>query len=96
MKAVSIAAALVLLAGCSTLCTQAPAPDAKLVQDAPKVEAVKQVCIPFRPWNDADLKILAGTLAAIPPASPVMRMALDWRRYYGDAKACNDAQKSSR
>lgn len=46
------------------------------------------VCAPFRAWSDADLKSLGQALAPIPEGSPIMRMALDWRRYYGDAKAC--------
>ena len=35
---------------------------------------------------------LANALAPIPDNSIIMRMALDWRRYYGDAKACASAQ----
>jgi hypothetical protein len=49
------------------------------------------VCAPFRAWSDDDLKSLGQALAPIPEGSPIMRMALDWRRYYGDAKACASA-----
>ncbi|GEM_PF-5525544 len=72
-RAILVCAAL-MLAGCST----APAP----------VPAPQPVCPPFRAWSDADLKALGKALAPVPEDSVIMRMALDWRRYYGDAKSC--------
>lgn len=81
--------AAVVLAACQSAPSSAPVPAPK---PTPIVQAVKQVCPSFHEWSAADLKILGGTLAAIPEASILNRMALDWRRYYGDAKACNGAQ----
>ena len=65
-------------------CHSVPAPI--LMQDAPR-----PVCPPFRAWSEADLKALAAALKPVPEDSIIIRMALDWRRYYGDAKACGDA-----
>ena len=70
---VFVCAALVL-AGCAAAPASAP--------------VVQTVCPPFRAWSDADLKALGNALAPIPEDSVIMRMARDWRRYYGDAKAC--------
>jgi hypothetical protein len=75
--------AVLSLAGCSSA-PQAPS--------APKPVA-QIVCPPLRAWSGADLKALAEALAPVPDNSIIMRMALDWRRYYGDAKACGSAQK---
>ena len=72
MPRVVLVCAALVLAGCGT--TPAPAP--------------ASVCAPFRAWSDADMKALARALAPVPEDSVIMRMALDWRRYYGDAKAC--------
>jgi hypothetical protein len=72
-RAILICAALAL-AGCATVPAPAPAP--------------QPVCAPFRAWSDADLKALGNALAPISDDSVIMRMALDWRRYYGDAKSC--------
>ena len=66
--------AAISLAGCGT--TPPPAP-------------AQPICPPFRAWSDADLASLGNALQPIPEGSPIMRMALDWRRYYGDAKACS-------
>lgn len=66
----------IALAGCAATPAPVSAPAPQLV------------CPPFRPWSDADLKALGQALEPIPENSPIMRMALDWRRYYGDAKAC--------
>jgi len=71
------------LAGCSS---------APQIPSAPK-PVVQLVCPPLRAWSGADLKSLADALAPVPENSIIMRMALDWRRYYGDAKACDNAQK---
>ena len=78
------------MVGCSpvvgslVLCSGAALPlPAPVSAPAPQL-----VCPPFRAWSDADLKALGQTLAPIPENSLIMRMALDWRRYYGDAKAC--------
>jgi hypothetical protein len=80
-----IRAALVLGAMLSlAACHGVPAP--VLMQDAPA-----PVCAPFRAWSDADLKALAQALKPVPEDSIIIRMALDWRRYYGDAKACGGA-----
>lgn len=77
-----------MLAAASMLvaCHSVPAP--VLMQDAPA-----PVCPPLRAWSDVDLKALAQALKPIPEDSIIIRMALDWRRYYGDAKACGDALK---
>lgn len=78
---------LVLTAALSlAACHGVPAP--ALMQDAPA-----PVCAPFRAWSEADLKALAAALKPVPEDSIIIRMALDWRRYYGDAKACGDARK---
>jgi hypothetical protein len=74
-RAILVCAALAL-AGCATAPVPMPAP------------APQPVCAPFRAWSDADLKALGKALAPIPEDSVIMRMALDWRRYYGDAKSC--------
>jgi hypothetical protein len=68
----------IALAGCAATPApvSAPAPVPQLV------------CAPLRAWSDADLKALGQALEPIPEDSAIMRMALDWRRYYGDAKAC--------
>lgn len=85
------------LAGCETNPGPAFMHDAPIT--APLVEKPvtapppKPACAPFHEWSEADLNTLAGTLEAIPPASIIIRMALDWRRYYGDAKACPAKQK---
>jgi hypothetical protein len=68
----------IALAGCAATPAPVPAP-------AP---APQLVCPPFRAWSDADLKALGQALEPVPESSLIMRMALDWRRYYGDAKAC--------
>lgn len=73
-----------------TGCTTEPG-TSLLMHDAPATAAAaapKPVCPPFHAWSAADLKALGEALAPIPENSIVMRMALDWRRYYGDAKAC--------
>jgi hypothetical protein len=72
--------AALALAGCGTT----PAPVASPVT----ATAPQAVCAPFRAWSDADLKALAEALKPVPEDSIIMRMALDWRRYYGDAKGC--------
>jgi hypothetical protein len=77
--AIVLCAALAL-GGCSSAPASAPKP------------ATQLVCAPFRAWSGADLKALADALAPVPENSIVMRMALDWRRYYGDAKSCGGAQ----
>ncbi len=83
MKAHAIVLCAVLaLAGCGSV----PA-----IESAPK-PAAQTACPPLRVWSSADLKALASALAPIPDNSIIMRMALDWRRYYGDAKACGGAQ----
>lgn len=74
-RAIFLCASLAL-AGCAT----APAPVSAPVP--------QPVCAPFRAWSDADLKALGKALAPVPEDSIIMRMALDWRRYYGDAKSC--------
>lgn len=81
-RAVLALAAALSLAACHSV----PAP--VLMQDAPAA-----VCAPLRVWSEADLKALAQALKPIPEDSIIMRMALDWRRYYGDAKACGGAPK---
>lgn len=73
----------VVLAGCSSV----PA-----IPSAPKPQT-QLVCPPLRAWSGADMKALADALAPIPDNSIIMRMALDWRRYYGDAKSCGSAQQ---
>lgn len=81
-QAAIVLCAIVVLAGCSTApAEQPPAPQTHLV------------CPPFRAWSDADLKALGQALEPIPEDSIILRMALDWRRYYGDAKSCAGAQK---
>jgi len=60
---------------------------------APIVLGAKPVCPPFHAWTDADLKALAAALAPVPSDSIIIRMALDWRRYYGDAKTCDAARE---
>ena len=104
MRAAFILCAALALAGCSTSKDEANAQSgfnasidnlAKALHSKPvTAPAPKPACAPFHAWSDADLKILDGTLAAIPEASILMRMALDWRRYYGDAKACGRMQGS--
>ena len=80
MKAPAIClGAALALAGCGSL--PAPAP------------AAAPVCAPFRAWSAADLKALARALEPGPEDSVIMRMALDWRRYYGDARACAGARQ---
>jgi hypothetical protein len=79
MRVILLGAALAL-AGCSSAPAIAPKPQVQLV------------CPPFRAWSGADMKALADALAPVPDNSIIMRMALDWRRYYGDAKACGSAQ----
>jgi hypothetical protein len=76
-----IACAAFALAGCGT------APTAPMTAPVP-APVQTPVCAPFRAWSDADLKALGKALEPVPADSIVMRMALDWRRYYGDAKAC--------
>jgi hypothetical protein len=53
---------------------------------------VKQVCVPWREWSSHDMKALGAAIA--PPSTPaiIVRAVIDWRRYYGDAKACTAAQ----
>lgn len=89
------AAALTLaLAGCAGHDTPAPASAATAPLHAPVTAGpLQEPCAPWRRWSDADMKALAAELAPIPPDSLTMRMALDWRRYYGDARACAAAQK---
>ena len=81
-RAIVLCAAL-SLAGCSST---------PQVPSAPTT-VVRTVCPPLRAWSGADMKALAEALAPVPDNSIIMRMALDWRRYYGDAKACGSAQK---
>jgi hypothetical protein len=76
-RAVLVCAGLAL-AGCGSLSAPDRAPP----------QAAARICPAFRAWSEADLKALAQALAPIPEDSVIMRMALDWRRYYGDAKAC--------
>lgn len=45
-------------------------------------------CQRFREWSSNDQHRLAAELKVIPATSEIMRMAIDWRRYYNDAKAC--------
>ncbi len=92
MRTAIILCAALALAGCAS--RDIPAPAAATALPRPETLAPpRQACPPFHPWSDADLKILAATIAAIPQASILVRMALDWRRYYGDARACAEAQK---
>jgi hypothetical protein len=82
---------LILCAAFALTCCATEPGTSILMHDAPATAAAaapKPVCPPFRAWSDADLKALGEALAPIPEVSIVMRMALDWRRYYGDAKAC--------
>lgn len=67
-------------------CAGAPAPE-------PAAQTAKPLCAPLRAWSEEDLKALAAALAPIPAGSIVIRMALDWRRYYGDAKACDGVRE---
>jgi hypothetical protein len=76
----ALACAIVLLSSCAS------APE-------PPQPVLRPVCPPFRAWSETDLKALGRALESIPADSAVMRMALDWRRYYGDAKACDGAKK---
>lgn len=93
-------AAAVLCAGLALAACQGVPGAAVGQRDATATKAAQPVtlpppkpsCPPFRPWSEADLKTLSGTLEAWPQNSPIIRMALDWRRYYGDAKACERAQ----
>jgi hypothetical protein len=77
-----VVCAALALAGCSS----APA-----IPSATKLP-VQPVCPPLRAWSGADLKALAEALAPIQADAIIMRMALDWRRYYGDARSCGSAQ----
>jgi hypothetical protein len=54
---------------------------------------VKQVCLPWHEWSTGDQKALAAVIARDSMPAIVIRALIDWRRYYGDAKACIDAQK---
>jgi hypothetical protein len=102
IRAALMLCAALALAGCSTSKDQADAQSdfnasidnlANALHSKPETAPPPPpACAPFRPWSDADLKTLNGTLEALPQNSPIIRMALDWRRYYGDAKACERAQ----
>ena len=82
--------AVVLAAFVLTACQSVPGAPVGLA-DAPAAQpAPKPICPPWRPWSDADRAALGKALA--PVTDPlIIRMALDWRRYYGDAKACAEA-----
>lgn len=49
----------------------------------------KPACPPYQPWSAADLGALRTALVPIPEGSILMRLALDWRRLYGDEIACH-------
>lgn len=73
--------ALLLCVGL-TACQSAPQPQPLVFQVQP------QCTHNFKEWNKADLKALDDALGLIPANSIVMKMALDWFRYYKDAQAC--------
>lgn len=52
----------------------------------------KPTCPLYQPWSAADLGALRTALVPIPEGSILIRLALDWRRLYGDEIACHDAQ----
>jgi hypothetical protein len=79
-RAAVLLCVLVMLAACRS-------------SSAEQQPVVRFVCPPFHAWSDADLKALGQALEPIPENSVILRMALDWRRYYGDAKACDGAQQ---
>jgi hypothetical protein len=99
-----ILCAALAIAGCSTSNDVAGAQSdfnasidnlAKALRSKPETSPPPApACPPFHAWSDADLKALDQALAPVPEGSPITRMALDWRRYYGDAKACDAAQKA--
>ena len=97
MRAALVLCAALALAGCVGHPLAMPfAQSADALQEPvakPVIKSVvKQRCSPWHKWSDEDLKALAAALAPVPDNSIIIRMAIDWRRYYGDAKACGDAQ----
>lgn len=70
-------------------CQAVPGAPAFMVRGAP-VAPVRErvVCAPFEPWSQADLDRLADIIVKEPSDGVIVKLALDWRRYYGDAKAC--------
>lgn len=71
-------------------CQAVPGAPAFGARDAPVAPVVKErvVCAPFEPWSQADLDRLADAVSKEPGDGVILKLALDWRRYYGDAKAC--------
>lgn len=73
--------ALLLCVGLAA-CQSVPQPQPLVFQAQP------QCTRNFKEWDKADLKALEDALGSIPDKSIVMKMALDWFRYYKDAQAC--------
>jgi hypothetical protein len=99
MRAAIVFGTALALAGCvgapltMPLAHDAPATLPAAPAPEPVVKTiVQQVCLKFEPWSAADLRGLAAAIPAIPDNSLVKKAVLDWRRYYGDAKACVAAQ----
>lgn len=91
MRTLALAAALVLLCGCASEPPLAPPPAVAVTP--PVTQVVEQVCSKVdATWTDAEFKALAGEISPIPPASTIIKMALEWKRLRDDAVACQTSQ----
>jgi hypothetical protein len=59
----------------------------------PPVVAVKQVCPAVKTWQPAELGMLATSMAAVPMASPIWIMEMEWQSLRDQARACTKAQQ---
>lgn len=93
MRTLALTAALLLLCGCISEPPLAPPPAVAVAP--PVTQMVEQVCSKIDPtWTDAEFKALADELAPIPPASAIIKMALEWKRLRDDTLACQASQHS--